>query len=73
MIMFQDARDIEDFANKMSKYPYDMDLKRGRFIVDAKSILSIMNMGVHNKIEFKVHEDEEDLSNLWGDIKPYMA
>ncbi|MDL2250142.1 phosphocarrier protein HPr [Lachnospiraceae bacterium PF1-21] len=74
LIKFHDPHEVQDFANKVSRYPYDMDLKRGRYIVDAKSILSILSMGFDNKIELKVYEDEsEELNGLWNDISPYLA
>ena len=28
--------DILEFVRKVEKYPYDMDMKRGRYIVDAE-------------------------------------
>ena len=30
-----------------------MDMKHGRYIVDAKSLLGLMNLGFQKKIEFK--------------------
>jgi len=72
-IIFKSPNDIENFTNIVSKYPYDMDLKRGRFIVDAKSIGSVLNMGVNNHIEFKVYEDPKDLGGLWEEIAPYIV
>lgn len=73
LVMFHTPGEIEDFANKVSKYPYDMDLKMGRFVVDAKSILGLMNVGVKHKVEFMVNESDDHLSGLWQDINQYIA
>lgn len=73
IIVFQNPNEILDFVNKVAKYPYDMDMKRGRFIVDAKSLLGIMNLGFKNEIELKVYEEESDCSELWTEIAPYLA
>ena len=48
IIKFQNPEEVLDFVNKVAKYPYDMDMKRGRFVVDAKSILGIMNLGFNH-------------------------
>ena len=41
MIKFQNPEEVLDFVNKVAKYPFNMDMKRGRFVVDAKSILGL--------------------------------
>ncbi|WP_334159823.1 HPr family phosphocarrier protein, partial [Muricomes intestini] len=51
IIKFKNPDEVRAFVNKVEKYPYDMDMKRGRFVVDAKSILGIMNLGFNNPIE----------------------
>lgn len=43
IVVFQNPSDILEFVRKVEKYPYDMDMKRGRYIVDAKSLLGLMN------------------------------
>ena len=37
------AENVKDFVNIVSKYPYDIDLRSGRHVVDAKSILGIFS------------------------------
>lgn len=70
-IVFNKPEEILDFVNKVSKFPFDMDLQRGRFIVDAKSLLGIMNMGIGNKIELKIYE--ENCQELKAQIEQYRA
>ena len=38
-----------NLKNIVEKYPFDMDMKRGRYIVDAKSLLGLMNLGFDHK------------------------
>ena len=64
IVVFQNPSDILEFVRKVEKYPYDMDMKRGRYIVDAKSLLGLMNLGFQNEIELKVYEEECD--DLWN-------
>ena len=71
IVVFQNPSDILEFVRKVEEYPYDMDMKRGRYIVDAKSLLGLMNLGFQNEIELKVYEEECD--DLWKDIEKYVA
>ena len=71
IVVFQNPSDILEFVRKVEKYPYDMDMKRGRYIVDAKSLLGLMNLGFQNEIELKVYEEE--CYDLWKDIEKYVA
>lgn len=70
-VKFKNPEEVLDFVNKVSKYSYSMDMKRGRFLIDAKSILGILNMGFDNIIELKVHG--EDCDELKADIENYIA
>ncbi len=70
-IMFKDTMGIMDFVNKVGKYPYNMDMKRGRFNIDAKSLIGVMNMGLDNKIELVIYDDSCD--DLKEEIQQYIA
>lgn len=34
-VIFSNPDDVIDFVKIVEKYPFDMDMKRGRYIVDA--------------------------------------
>lgn len=70
-ITFQTPEDILDFVSKVEKYDYAMDMKSGRFIVDAKSILGIMNLGLNNVIDLEIYGD--DCKQLEQEISRYIA
>lgn len=53
LVVFQGPNDVVEFVRKVTKYPYDMDMKHGRYIVGAKSLLGLMNLGFQKKIELK--------------------
>ena len=36
-IVLSMAESVKHFVNIVSKYPYDIDLRSGRFLIDAKS------------------------------------
>ena len=61
-IKLSTIENVKDFVNIVSKYDYEIDLKSGRYVVDAKSIMGIFSLDLMNKIEVTVHSDDcEDL------------
>ena len=70
-ITFRNPEEILDFVNTVEKYDCAMDMKRGRFVVDAKSLLGIMNLGLNNIIELVVYDD--DCDQLKQEIAQYVA
>ena len=50
-IIFSSPEDVLNFVRTVEKYPYDMDLESGRAVVDAKSLLGLMNLGLNKEIE----------------------
>ena len=71
LVSFKNPEEILNFVNTVAKYPYDMDMKRGRFVVDAKSILGIMNLGLNNVISLQVYGDH--CEELKKEISRYAA
>ncbi len=71
IVEFKSPDEVLRFVNKVEKYPFDMDMKRGRFVVDAKSLLGIMNLGFNNPIELRIYD--EDCDQLKEDISEYMS
>ena len=70
-VIFSNPGDVIDFVKIVEKYPFDMDMKRGRSIVDAKSLLGLMNLGFDQKIELKVYDEECD--DLWKELDKFVA
>ena len=71
IVVFQNLDDVLEFVRKVAKYPYNMDMSRGNFVVDARSLLSLVNLGFQKEIELKVYED--NCEDLWQDIGKYVA
>ena len=65
------AENVKDFVNIVSKYPYDIDLRSGRHVVDAKSILGIFSHDLNKPITMEVYEN--DCDDLLAEIKPFIV
>ena len=61
---------MKQFVNIASRYPYDIDLRVGRHVVDGKSILGIFSLDLSKPITLEVYEDKCD--DLLEEIKPFV-
>ena len=57
-LMFKSPDEICEFVNTVSRFDYDVDIRRGRVVVDAKSLLGLMELGINSVLELRVHADE---------------
>jgi len=64
------TEDIKDLVRITSKYPYDIDLKSGRYIVDGKSILGIFSLNLNGPIEVDIHSD--DCDDLISELQQFV-
>ena len=70
-VTFKNPTEVLDFVSRVEKYPFDMDLSRGSIVVDAKSLLGIMNLGFNQVVNLKVYTEE--CKALCEDIGKYIA
>lgn len=71
-VTFKNPDEILEFVNTVSKYEFDMDISRGHVVVDAKSLLGVMHLGLNSEMELKMHTDECD-EELQRKIAKYAA
>ncbi|MDO4275551.1 MAG: HPr family phosphocarrier protein [Eubacteriales bacterium] len=50
-IWFETMEDINRFLNETEKFPFDVDLRCGSKIVDAKSALGVAAMGIRKELD----------------------
>ena len=65
------AENVKTFVNTVNRYPYDMDLRAGRHVVDAKSILGIFSLDLNKPITLEVYTD--DCEDLIEALKDFLA
>ena len=65
------AENVKAFVNLVNRYPYDVDLRAGRHVVDAKSILGIFSLDLSKPISMEIYAD--DCDDLLNDVKPFRA
>ncbi len=63
-IMFHDMADAKKFVSCAEKYPDPVDVQCGNRMVDAKSLLGVIALGVEKKLNLKIYGDNsEELLN----------
>ena len=65
------AENVKTFVNMVNRYPYEMDLRAGRHVVDAKSILGIFSLDLSKPITLEIYTD--DCGDLLKDIGPFLV
>jgi len=69
------VKDIQEFVGILAKHhTVDLDLKAGRYTVDARSLIGIFALDMAKPIEFIIHSDDEAIVNaILADIKQWIA
>ena len=62
---------VKNFVSLVNRYPYDMDLRSGRYVVDAKSILGIFSIDLSRPITMSIYSD--DCDDLLRDLDGYIV
>ncbi len=63
-LLLNTTESVKTFVNVVSRYDFDMDLRCGRYVVDAKSILGIFSLDLNRPVVLEVHAEEcDDLIN----------
>ena len=70
MIRLSLVENVNKFVNIVSRYPFEMDLRAGRHVVDAKSILGIFSLDLSRPITLEIYSD--DCEQLLADIQPFV-
>ena len=65
------VENVNKFVNIVGKYPFDMDLRAGRHVVDAKSILGIFSLDLSRSITLEIYSDNCD--DLLKEIQPFVV
>ena len=51
---------VKNFVNQISTFDYDVDILYRRYILDAKSIMSILSADLTEPLKVVIHTDDYD-------------
>ena len=59
-IKFSTPESVKDFCNITIHCDFDMDLVKGRYVIDAKSLLGIFSLSLDEPVTLEILVDSED-------------
>ena len=65
------AENVKNFVNIVNRQPFDVDLKLGRHVVDAKSILGIFSLDLSKTLTLNIHSN--DCADFLDQIHDFMV
>ena len=73
-IKLSTIEDVRNFVNTLAKYTIDLDLKSGRYTVDARSLMGIFSLDLLKPIDFIIMSDDEKIvSAVTEDVKQWKV
>ena len=71
MIRLATIEDIRNYVSAVLSFDFEIDLRSGRYLIDAKSIMGIFSLDLMNPIELIAHTEDTDA--LMAKIAPFLA
>lgn len=70
-VKFNSIDEIQEFVRTVNGFHGDVDLKQGRIVIDAKSVLGICSMDIEKGMQVQVYNGEvQELAEM---IQKYLA
>lgn len=63
---------VKEFVSLANRCDFDIDLRSGRYAVDAKSIMGIFSLDLARTLTLVLHSDGEDAENFLDDISGFV-
>lgn len=55
-VVFHSVEEVQSFVNQAERWPADVDVSLGSCMVDGKSLLGVLSLGIHKKLNVIVHD-----------------
>ena len=65
------AADAEKLVEKLEIYDFDVDAGWGHYIIDAKSLLGVMGLGIGKEIELRAYTSTRETLDM--DLKGFLT
>ena len=67
-ITLNDFIRIKNFSSEVVKFESDIDLIKGRYIIDAKSTIGIFTLDLSSPVDVIIHSDKEDEIRRFNEV-----
>ena len=59
---------IKEFSKDISMFEADIDVKSGRYVIDAKSIMGLFSLDLSKPIEIIIHSDSDSELERFAEV-----
>jgi len=70
-INLKTAENVKDFVHITEQFDHDIDIRSGRFVVNAKSILGIFSLDLSKPLVIEIYA--EDCDEILAKLKPFIV
>ena len=67
-VALNDFIKIKNFSSEVGKFESDIDLVKGRYIIDAKSTIGIFTLDLSSPVDVIIHSDNEDEIKRFNEV-----
>ena len=67
-VTLNDFIKIKNFSSEVGKFESDIDLVKGRYIIDAKSTIGIFTLDLSSPVDVVIHSDDEDEIRRFNEV-----
>ncbi len=73
LITLGSVPDVRRFVDAATRYSCEIDVRSGRYLVDAKSIMGLFSLELQRPIQVEFHGSDEDGAAFAQDIAPLLT
>ena len=59
-VVLNEISAIKKFNNEVEKFESDIDLIKGRYVIDAKSLIGLFTLDLSTPVDIVIHSENED-------------
>jgi len=67
------AESVKQFVNIVSSYDFDVDLRQGKFVVNAKSILGIFSLDLNKPVIIEIFAGLEEAEKIIDELDAFVV
>lgn len=67
-VVLNDFNKIKKFSSEISKFESDIDLVKGRYVIDSKSTIGIFTLDLSAPVDVVIHSDDEDEIRRFNEV-----
>ena len=73
MVLLTSVADVKAFVDAASLYPYEVDVKAGRYVINGKSIMGLFSVDLSGPVTVALPENGEEAEKLKERLKDFVS